>query len=150
LQLLDDEFLIAHRAGLGDSIDISRLLVQSKQLHKLPIAYTLPRYSRSLPAMLWQVLALVALRAQDVSAQGKLGSSDFIRFGCSQLVVERTDPLVNPGLNPSPHMHQASILTEWLLVALNVANAIKVVGGDSFNVTVCSSPLWRIFRSVVD
>ncbi len=29
-----------------------------------------------------------------------------LRFGCSQLVVERLDPLVNPGLNPSPHLHQ--------------------------------------------
>jgi hypothetical protein len=40
-----------------------------------------------------------------------------LRFACSQLVIERTDPLVNPGLNPSPHAHQ-------------------IVGGDSFNVTV--------------
>jgi hypothetical protein len=29
-----------------------------------------------------------------------------LRFGCSQLVVERLDPLVTPGLNPSPHLHQ--------------------------------------------
>jgi hypothetical protein len=41
----------------------------------------------------------------------------FIRFGCSQLVVERIDPLVNPGVNPSPHTHQ-------------------IVGGNSFNVSV--------------
>lgn len=66
--------------------------------------------------MLWESLALIALLAQDVSAQGQ-GSADFLRFGCSQLVVERTDPLVSPGINPSPHMHQ-------------------VVGGNSFNITV--------------
>jgi len=65
--------------------------------------------------MFWQLLALVALRTQDVVAQSSLGSADFIRFGCSQLVVERTDPLVTPGLNPSPHMHQASIITVSLL-----------------------------------
>lgn len=29
-----------------------------------------------------------------------------IRFGCSQLTVQRLDPLVNPGLVPSPHLHQ--------------------------------------------
>ncbi|KAI1810090.1 hypothetical protein GGS20DRAFT_580173 [Poronia punctata] len=29
-----------------------------------------------------------------------------LRFGCSQLVIERLDPLVNPGVNPSPHVHQ--------------------------------------------
>jgi hypothetical protein len=33
-------------------------------------------------------------------------ASALLRFGCSQLVVERLDPLVNPGLNPSPHLHQ--------------------------------------------
>lgn len=59
--------------------------------------------------MLWQLATLLVLRAQDVLAQGsKLGASDFIRFGCSQLVVERTDPLVTPGMNPSPHMQYVS------------------------------------------
>lgn len=48
---------------------------------------------------------------------GNSGSADFLRFGCSQLVVERTDPLVTPGMLPSPHMHQ-------------------VVGGNSFNITM--------------
>jgi hypothetical protein len=40
-----------------------------------------------------------------------------LRFACSQLVVERTDPLVTPGMNPSPHLHQ-------------------IMGGNSFNVTM--------------
>ncbi|KAH8885441.1 hypothetical protein GQ53DRAFT_785485 [Thozetella sp. PMI_491] len=40
-----------------------------------------------------------------------------LRFSCSQLVVDRLDPLVNPGLAPSPHLHQ-------------------VVGGNAFNVTM--------------
>ncbi|KAK4442640.1 hypothetical protein QBC34DRAFT_338286 [Podospora aff. communis PSN243] len=29
-----------------------------------------------------------------------------LRFGCSQIVIERLDPLVNPGQVPSTHMHQ--------------------------------------------
>jgi hypothetical protein len=29
-----------------------------------------------------------------------------LRFGCAQLTVQRLDPLVNPGSNPSPHIHQ--------------------------------------------
>ncbi|KAF2835759.1 hypothetical protein M501DRAFT_941151 [Patellaria atrata CBS 101060] len=37
-----------------------------------------------------------------------------LRFQCNQLVVERLDPLVNPGLTPSPHLHQ-------------------IAGGNSFN-----------------
>ncbi|KEZ45896.1 hypothetical protein SAPIO_CDS1272 [Scedosporium apiospermum] len=40
-----------------------------------------------------------------------------LRFSCSQLVVDRLDPLVNPGQLPSPHLHQ-------------------IVGGNSFNVTM--------------
>ncbi|KAK3320303.1 hypothetical protein B0T19DRAFT_361648 [Cercophora scortea] len=40
-----------------------------------------------------------------------------IRFGCSQLVIARVDPLVNPGLDQSPHVHQ-------------------IVGGNSFNVSM--------------
>lgn len=67
--------------------------------------------------MISQLAALTVLFARDVVAQQGLGAADFLRFGCSQLVVERTDPLVNPGLIPSPHMHQ-------------------IVGGDSFNVTM--------------
>lgn len=62
--------------------------------------------------------ALVALLTQDVLAQtGSARGADFLRFGCSQLVIERTDPLVNPGVIPSAHMHQ-------------------VVGGSSFNASV--------------
>lgn len=57
--------------------------------------------------MQWKTLAL-ALLAGDVAAQ------QMIRFGCSQLVIERLDPLVNPGTLPSPHVHQ-------------------IVGGNSFN-----------------
>lgn len=57
--------------------------------------------------MNWKTLAL-ALSVQAVAAQ------QMIRFGCSQLVVERLDPLVNPGSLVSPHVHQ-------------------IVGGNSFN-----------------
>ena len=36
-----------------------------------------------------------------------------MRFACSQLVTERLDPLVNPGMVGTPHVHQ-------------------IVGGNSF------------------
>lgn len=63
------------------------------------------------------------LLVQDVLGQGML------RFGCSQLVIERADPIVDPGMNPSSHTHQ-------------------VVGGNSFNITVwCRCPpLIKIVR----
>ncbi|KAF2032107.1 hypothetical protein EK21DRAFT_110317 [Setomelanomma holmii] len=40
-----------------------------------------------------------------------------LRFSCSGLVTERLDPVVQPGSNPSQHVHQ-------------------IVGGDAFNVTM--------------
>lgn len=40
-----------------------------------------------------------------------------LRFGCSQLTIDRIDPLVNPGRAPSPHVHQ-------------------IVGGNAFNTTM--------------
>lgn len=44
-------------------------------------------------------------------------AQQMIRFGCSQLVIARNDPLVNPGMSLSPHVHQ-------------------IVGGNSFNVSM--------------
>lgn len=43
-----------------------------------------------------------------------------LRFPCSQLVVERTDPLVFPGMAYTPHTHQ-------------------IVGGDSFKLDMPQS-----------
>ncbi|KAH9909250.1 hypothetical protein F4778DRAFT_222108 [Xylariomycetidae sp. FL2044] len=60
--------------------------------------------------MHWTALPL-ALLAQAAAAQ------QMIRFGCSQLVIERLDPLVNPGSLESPHVHQ-------------------IVGGNSFNASM--------------
>jgi hypothetical protein len=46
-------------------------------------------------------------------AQNDTRGAPMMRFACSQLTVERLDPLVNPGLVGSPHTHQ-------------------IVGGNSF------------------
>ncbi|KAK3898656.1 hypothetical protein C8A05DRAFT_18800 [Staphylotrichum tortipilum] len=59
--------------------------------------------------MHWNTVVPLALAAP--------GANALLRFSCSQLVVERLDPLVNPGLAPSPHLHQ-------------------IVGGNAFNVTM--------------
>jgi hypothetical protein len=47
--------------------------------------------------MLWKPI-VVALLAPGIHA--------LLRFSCSQLVIERLDPLVNPGVAQSPHLHQ--------------------------------------------
>ncbi|KAI5861638.1 hypothetical protein GGS23DRAFT_606191 [Durotheca rogersii] len=62
--------------------------------------------------MQWKALAL-ALLVEHGSGQ----IFPMMRFGCSQLVVDRIDPLVSPGSIPSPHLHQ-------------------IVGGNSFNATM--------------
>ncbi|RYP57314.1 hypothetical protein DL769_009559 [Monosporascus sp. CRB-8-3] len=62
--------------------------------------------------MQWKALA-VALLVEHGSGQ----MLEMMRFSCSQLVVDRIDPLVNPGSIPSPHLHQ-------------------IVGGDSFNASM--------------
>jgi len=48
-------------------------------------------------------LTVVAL-AGTATAQGT--AARMMRFACSQLVVERLDPLVNPGQVGTPHVHQ--------------------------------------------
>ncbi|CZR70113.1 uncharacterized protein PAC_20014 [Phialocephala subalpina] len=58
--------------------------------------------------MRWTTLVL-ALHACNANA--------LLRFSCSQLVTERLDPLVNPGVPESPHLHQ-------------------VIGGNAFNVSM--------------
>ncbi|RYP14312.1 hypothetical protein DL765_006477 [Monosporascus sp. GIB2] len=60
----------------------------------------------------WASLAGAALFASYACAQFTM-----LRFACSQLVVERTDPLVNPGMLYTPHLHQ-------------------IVGGNAFNATM--------------
>ncbi|KAK3312948.1 hypothetical protein B0H66DRAFT_524502 [Apodospora peruviana] len=65
--------------------------------------------------MQWKPLALALGILADLG-HGQ-GTMPMMRFQCSQLVVERLDPLVNPGTAPSPHLHQ-------------------IVGGNSFNISM--------------
>ncbi|KAF2737207.1 hypothetical protein EJ04DRAFT_561842 [Polyplosphaeria fusca] len=61
--------------------------------------------------MQWNFFTALALLG---SADGQqFAQSAMMRFACSQLVVERLDPLVNPGVVGTPHTHQ-------------------IVGGNSF------------------
>lgn len=75
--------------------------------------------------MQWKTLALsLALSAHDAAASPAHGlmarqfaQSAMLRFQCSQLVFDRIDPLVQPGVLPSTHLHQ-------------------IVGGNSFNASM--------------
>lgn len=63
-------------------------------------------------------LALTAHQAHGMPTWSKRqGGAALMRFECSQLVVERTDPLVQPGQLPSAHVHQ-------------------IAGGNSFNASM--------------
>jgi Domain of unknown function (DUF1996) len=49
---------------------------------------------------------LLAARQQAPPPSGCCATAAMLRFECSQLVIERLDPLVQPGQSPSTHLHQ--------------------------------------------
>jgi len=67
--------------------------------------------------MMWKTVTIGALSLVHHAVAQNVKVGNLLRFACSQLVIERTDPLVNPGMLPSTHTHQ-------------------VVGGNSFNITM--------------
>ena len=70
--------------------------------------------------MLWSALLFAA------TAQGQFGQGlNHLRFGCSQLTIERLDPLVNPGMIGTPHTHQ-------------------IIGGNAFNATIASTDVSKL------
>ncbi len=67
------------------------------------LARSQERQLRHIAAMFWKaVVAAAALVAHDAAAQN-VNVGRLLRFSCSQLVIERIDPLVEPGVNPSAH-----------------------------------------------
>ncbi|KAK3951113.1 hypothetical protein QBC32DRAFT_398985 [Pseudoneurospora amorphoporcata] len=68
--------------------------------------------------MFWTTLIALFAGAEALP-QGFGGGNrvTMLRFGCAQVVIDRIDPLVNPGQIPSPHVHQ-------------------MVGGNGFNVSM--------------
>ncbi|KAH7128738.1 hypothetical protein B0J11DRAFT_277863 [Dendryphion nanum] len=70
------------------------------------------------------ILALVSV-AEALPQGGGGGGSTMLRFGCSEVVIDRIDPLVNPGQAPSPHMHQ-------------------IVGGNAFNTSMATTDIAKL------
>lgn len=66
--------------------------------------------------MLYKTFAPALAVVQLAAAQ------ELMRFGCSQLTIDRIDPLVNPGVIGSPHIHQ-------------------IIGGNSFNASMAPGVL---------
>lgn len=93
-----------------NSCDSARAIANN--LQPFPPYYE-PLIVRIEPKMQWKALVL-ALLVERGSGQQR---PPMMRFSCSQLVVERLDPLVNPSAIPSPHLHQ-------------------IVGGNSFNASM--------------
>ena len=69
--------------------------------------------------MYWSSLLSFAALAQAAPQFGGFPGAGLtmLRFGCPNVVIDRLDPLVNPGLIPSPHVHQ-------------------IVGGNGFNASM--------------
>jgi hypothetical protein len=70
-------------------------------------------------------LAAVAEAMPQFGAGGGAGRATMLRFGCSQIVIDRIDPLVNPDQMPSPHLHQ-------------------IVGGNAFNVSMPNADIGEL------
>jgi len=66
------------------------------------------------------IVSFAALTQAVPAPQGGSGGATMLRFGCSQISIDRVDPLVNPNAIPSPHMHQ-------------------IIGGNAFNATIAST-----------
>ncbi|TVY81864.1 hypothetical protein LSUE1_G007994 [Lachnellula suecica] len=62
--------------------------------------------------MYWKSFLAITAIAPNVNAAGAT-----LRFSCSQLTVERLDPIINAGVVGSPHLHQ-------------------IVGGNAFNASM--------------
>jgi hypothetical protein len=71
--------------------------------------------SLSLPLLLSANNAIAAPSHALMARQ--FATASMLRFQCSQLVIDRIDPLVQPGIAPSVHLHQ-------------------IVGGNAFNVSM--------------
>ncbi|OCL06293.1 hypothetical protein AOQ84DRAFT_390285 [Glonium stellatum] len=67
--------------------------------------------------MLWTTLLALTALVEAAPQSKRQGSTTMLRFGCAQVVIDRLDPLVNPGEIPSPHVHQ-------------------IVGGNAFNASM--------------
>jgi hypothetical protein len=67
--------------------------------------------------MLFTTLLGLAALAEAAPQFGGGNSVTMLRFGCPQVVIDRLDPLVNPGQIPSGHVHQ-------------------IVGGNAFNASM--------------
>lgn len=107
--------LVRHIKRIQQSISFAHTPpLQTKSPYKPVTMLPLTKPSFFLALVLVLLLHPSTLLAQTVPTPGTL---PMLRFQCSQLVHDRIDPLVNPGLTPSPHLHQ-------------------IVGGASFNATL--------------
>lgn len=75
--------------------------------------------------MILSALAVFPALAVALPQFGGSQGYTMLRFGCSQVVIDRIDPLVNPGQAPSPHLHQ-------------------VVGGNAFNTSMASTDISKL------
>jgi hypothetical protein len=115
--------LLEHTAEhLGDGIRLGRRLSSLADL-LLSTLHCQGKPPTTGSSMQFHFLVL-SLFATHVTSQERV---PMLRFECSQLVVERLDPLVNPGSAPSPHLHQ-------------------IVGGNSFRSPIVpAAPFQRTF-----
>jgi hypothetical protein len=88
--------------------------------------------------MMWKALLAFAALSEALPRnsmdkailEARQGGVTMLRFGCTQVVIDRLDPLVNPGQVPSTHVHQ--------IVGGNAFNA-SMTTGDVSNAATCTT-----------
>lgn len=95
---------------------------------KFFVSVSSPATAQQSPATMFLTTLIPLLSLLSFSTgnpQFQTGSSTMLRFGCSQIIIDRVDPLVNPAQIPSPHMHQ-------------------IVGGNTFNASMPSADIGEL------
>jgi len=88
---------------------------------RLPFSIPLAIFCNPTLATMYWYTAFLITTVQAQISQGL----NHLRFGCSQLTIERLDPLVNPGMIGTPHTHQ-------------------IIGGNAFNASIPSTDVSKL------
>jgi hypothetical protein len=79
---------------------------------------------------------VAASPAHDLKAR-QFATAAMLRFQCSQLVYDRIDPLVQPGIAPSAHMRKHRLLAlHGIKTDFSYLHTDQIVGGNAFNVSM--------------
>jgi hypothetical protein len=101
LALRIDEYI------LSDSELFHRAVRNRTSVHCWPFSHNQDAFQKSHSYSALASRYVLAVPTENVQLEKRqFAQAAMMRFECSQLVIERIDPLVQPGITPSAHVHQ--------------------------------------------